>query len=139
MGVGSAGVAGFKDGVGPEAFFNTPMSMGIDSEGRNLFVLDNNRIIRHINLNGYRVTTLVGGSCRAISKWTEPTVPSVIMRSVGCHTDWPMKNDTNEVAKPDEYVEEQECVGHRATCGPRNHPALHDSRSPNLVPKPTNA
>lgn len=133
---GSPKNSGYRDGIGGEARFSSPMNMGVDSVGLNLFVLDNTRVIRYINLNGYIVTTLVGGACRAISKWTEPSAPSVVMRSVGCHTDWLMRDAKNDEEKPDQYLEEQVCVGHRATCGPRNHPALHDSRSANLHMKP---
>merc|ERR1712087_503831 len=112
---GAAKVAGYRDGDGREARFNSPMSMGLDSEGGHLFVLDNTRLIRYIRLDTLVVTTLIGGACRAVRRWIDPVAPSVIIRSIGCHTDWLMRDDVNEEEKPDQYVVSEVCVGHRAT------------------------
>ena len=53
--------------------------------GLHLFVLDNFRRIRYIELylKKKTVTTLVGGSCRAVARWT--VYESIIQRRVGCH------------------------------------------------------
>merc|ERR1740121_893271 len=48
--VGYPKTAGLRDGPGQEARFRSPMSLGINSEGTDLFVVDNGRRIRYVNL-----------------------------------------------------------------------------------------
>lgn len=132
---GLNGHPGLRDGSSNRARFNSPMSLGVDSECKDLFVLDNGRRIRHVNMEKAVavVTTLVDGACRGSSNGQ--TLPYVIeMRDVGCHADWLAK----DVHDPDleTFNFDVLCVGHQATCGPRQHPALHDDSSRNLILPP---
>merc|ERR1712113_981490 len=103
---------GLRDGKGLASRFRSPMSLGVDSGGFKLFVLDNTRLIRFVDLSSVipTVTTLVGGACRAVSRWMVPAAPSVVMRTVGCHPDWLLRDQENEV-DPDRFVETSMCVG----------------------------
>lgn len=118
---------GLIDGAGLESRFRFPMSQGIDSTGRHLFVLDNGRRIRHVDLSTTvpTVVTLVAGACRAVSRWT--VAETVVMRTVGCHPDWHAVDagDTDVIQHTSSYI----CVGHVTSCGPRHHPALADHMS----------
>lgn len=128
---------GLRDGPSNRALFNGPMSLGVDAEGFNLFVLDNARRIRHVSL-GQRlppVTTLADGACRAISRWT--IVGSGMLRKVGCHPDWRAKD------MPDTQVDLYEfnlvCVGHEVSCGDWNRqdssqPVATASQAPTPAP-----
>lgn len=116
---GSPITPGFRDGPGQEARFQQPSSLGMDPEGLHLFVLDNFRRIRYIELylKKKTVTTLVGGACRAVARWT----------------DWVARNAGEQV---DLYVSGEGvffCAGHQATCAERHHPALADRNSPQLL------
>merc|ERR1711964_864993 len=86
-----------------------------------------------INTIPATITTLVAGSCRSISRYTLMT--SIEFRIVGCHTDW-LSQDTGD-QDMESHVYEVMCLGHKATCGPRNHPALQDRYSTQLLPAPT--
>lgn len=132
---GIVGLQGLQDGPSSRALFNYPMSLGVDDEGKNLFVLDNTRRIRHLKLQDQLplVTTLVPGACRGVSKWSVVGAP--MLRRVGCHPDW----RAGDVGDPDVTVHtfDLACVGHQASCGPRDHPALNDERSLHMQAKPT--
>jgi hypothetical protein len=134
---GVVGDAGLRDGPSSRALFNNPMSLGVDAEGKNLFVLDNTRRIRHVSLEHQLplVTTLVEGACRGVAKWSVVGAP--MLRRVGCHPDW----RAGDVGDPDLALHTfgLACVGHQVSCGPRNHPALNDERSLNMQQKPTAA
>lgn len=55
------GEAGFADGVGHKAKFNTPMGMALDERNQILYVADTyNHAIRRVDLIDYRVTTILG-------------------------------------------------------------------------------
>eukprot|EP00930_Biecheleria_cincta_P020697 TRINITY_DN15500_c0_g1_i1.p1 TRINITY_DN15500_c0_g1~~TRINITY_DN15500_c0_g1_i1.p1 ORF type:complete len:328 (-),score=36.47 TRINITY_DN15500_c0_g1_i1:41-1024(-) len=133
---GARGDQGLKDGPGDMARFRYPSNLGMNAAGSNLFVLDNGSKIRHIKLflKSRYVTTLVGGACRAVSRWT--VYSSIVLRRVGCHPDWTASEagekvlDASFVADGDLY-----CSGHLATCAPRNHPALADRLAPQLLTK----
>lgn len=130
---GSPITPGFRDGPGQEARFQQPSSLGMDPEGLHLFVLDNFRRIRYIELylKKKTVTTLVGGACRAVARWT--VYESIVQRRVGCHPDWVARNAGEQV---DLYVSGEGvffCAGHQATCAERHHPALADRNSPQLL------
>jgi len=128
---------GLTDGPGMESRFRFPMSMGIDATGQHLFVLDNVRRIRHVDLTSATpvVWTLTGGACRAESRWT--VAVSVVMRRVGCHSGW----HALDAGDPDVavYTSYYICVGHVASCGPRHHPALADHSSVHQQPRPAGA
>eukprot|EP00913_Durusdinium_trenchii_P033702 g31550.t1 len=103
--------------------------------GLHLFVLDNFRRIRYIQLylKKKTVSTLVGGACRAVARWT--VYESIVQRRVGCHPDWSATLAGEQV---DVYVSGEgifKCTGHQATCAPRNHPALADRVSTQLLSK----
>jgi len=129
--IGKARTPGLLDGPGIESRLKFPSSLGLDSTGRNLIVLDNARLMRHVILpvaGGIaRITTLVEGACRLVSRFVD--AESIIMRRVGCHTDW-LAQDTGDAT---EFQFQVLCIGHEATCGPRNHPALADRNSFHLV------
>jgi len=134
---GVVGDAGLRDGPSSRALFNYPMSLGVDAENKNLFVLDNTRRIRYLNLEEQLplVTTLVEGACRGVAKWSMIGAP--MLRRVGCHPDWRAVDvDDPELAT---HTFGLACVGHQVSCGPRNHPALNDERSVNMQQKPTDA
>ncbi|CAK9008183.1 NHL repeat-containing protein 2, partial [Durusdinium trenchii] len=132
---GSPVTKGWRDGPGQEAKFEQPSSLGMDPEGLHLFVLDNFRRIRYIQLylKKKTVSTLVGGACRAVARWT--VYESIVQRRVGCHPDWSATLAGEQV---DVYVSGEgifKCTGHQATCAPRNHPALADRVSTQLLSK----
>merc|ERR1719329_577154 len=111
-----------------------PQSLGLDTAGNNLMVLDNGRRVRHVKVGMIvaEITTLIDGACRSVTRWTMLT--SIEFRTVGCHLDWKaIDMDDTEVST---HVAERICVGHKATCGARNHPALQDKYSPQLQPEP---
>lgn len=59
--IAGSGKAGFKNGVGSAAEFNSPFSIAIDHEGAFLYVADkNNHAIRRIRLSDRKVETLTG-------------------------------------------------------------------------------
>ena len=59
--VAGSGTPGYADGVGRAALFNRPSGVAVDGYTRLLFVADtNNHVIRTIDLDTYRVTTLAG-------------------------------------------------------------------------------
>jgi len=126
---------GLRDGPGFEARFNAPVSLGIDSTGTRLFVLDNVRLVRYVDLSRPipTVTTLAGGACRAISRQT--VVASVVIRRVGCHPDWHAK-EAGGVPTLEQFTDPVMCVGHLATCNPRHHPALADRHASNRYEPP---
>lgn len=128
--LGSPGKPGLVDGFGGETRFRYPMSMGVDIDASHLFVLDNSRRIRHVNLlvTPAQVTTLVGGACRAVNQFT--VYESIITRTVGCHPDWA----ASDIGEGDVVAEKKDviCIGHMTTCGPRRHPALADKHSKQL-------
>uniref|UniRef100_A0A7S1S123 Uncharacterized protein n=1 Tax=Alexandrium catenella TaxID=2925 RepID=A0A7S1S123_ALECA len=130
---GGPRVQGLRDGPGSEARFDSPMSLGIDSTGTKLFVLDNIRMIRYVDLSLMipTVVTLIGGACRAVARYTEVT--SIIVRRVGCHPDWHAKDEgvNGSVQELQQFSQSLICVGHAATCNPRHHPALADRRAQN--------
>merc|ERR1719277_1968699 len=127
---GVVGTRGLRDGPPTHALFNYPMSLGVDADGLNLFVLDSTRRIRYLNLAQAQppVVTLIHGACRAVQRWS--VVGSPVLRRVGCHPDW------RAIDAGDPDVDEHRfgyaCVGHQVSCGPRNHPALNDERSENM-------
>lgn len=129
--IGKARTPGLLDGPGIEARLKFPSSLGLDSDGRNLILLDNGRVLRHVMLpegGGIaRIITLVEGACRLVSRFVQ--AESIVMRRIGCHTDW---LETGAMETP-EFKFQVLCVGHEATCGPRNHPALADRNSHHLV------
>lgn len=131
---GSPQVPGLRDGPGKKSRFRFPMSLGVDLSAMNLFALDNQRRIRWLDLRGELafVSTLVGGACRPVSQWT--VVSSIVLRGVGCHPDW----SAIEAGDPEVELFEPEftCLGHTATCAPRNHPAIADRRSIRLQTVP---
>jgi len=133
---GSPQQPSLRDGPALQSRFRYPVSLGIDAEGTNLFVLDDIRRIRWIafsgNGQGY-VTTLVAGACRTSA--TRVVAETIVLRTVGCHTDW-WARDTGDT-EVDIFQQDSVCVGHYASCGPRNHPALADARSEYLVSRPT--
>jgi len=137
--VGSPRMAGLRDGPGFEARLRYPMSLGADSSGSNLFVLDNVRHIRHVDLTGITavMTTLASGACRAVSRM--PIVVSAVVRTVGCHKDWILAKCSagGGCEQVEAYTSSPICKGHYATCSPRAHPALADRHSKHLLPKPT--
>jgi len=132
--VGYPKAAGLRDGPGQEARFRSPMSLGINSEGTELFVVDNGRRIRYIDLRSTipMVSTLVDGACRSVSRWQVHA--SVVLRKVGCHTDW------NAIGAGDTTVEQYTtswvCRGHDSTCGPRYFPALNDTAADSRMNQP---
>ncbi|CAK9016621.1 unnamed protein product [Durusdinium trenchii] len=160
---GSPVTKGWRDGPGQEAKFEQPSSLGMDPEGLHLFVLDNFRRIRYIQLylKKKTVSTLVGGACRAVARWT--VYESIVQRRVGCHpVAWAIvggvgghvRSSGCGIANPmqitydwsatlageqvDVYVSGEgifKCTGHQATCAPRNHPALADRVSTQLLSK----
>lgn len=123
---------GLVDGPGNEARFQSPSSVAIDATGQHLFVLDNGRRIRHVNLaiSIPHVKTLVDGGCREVRRTT--AYSSIIIRIVGCHPDW-----TAAVADDNTVTQYQYgrlyCPGHVATCGPRDFPVLGDLGSKQLM------
>jgi len=125
---------GLKDGPARDARLRFPQSLALDESGDNLMVLDNERRVRHVRVNLVvpTITTLVDGACRSISRYTVLT--SIEYRTVGCHTDWRALDvgDTEVLT----HITPTICVGHQATCGARNHPALQDMFSPQLMPEP---
>mmetsp|Transcript_63225 Transcript_63225/g.150798 ORF Transcript_63225/g.150798 Transcript_63225/m.150798 type:complete len:340 (+) Transcript_63225:85-1104(+) len=126
---------GLRDGPAMQSRFRFPVSLGIDALGENLFVLDDIRRIRWVSLGATAtageayVTTLVDGACR--SSYTRMVAETVVLRTVGCHTDWRAR-DTGDT-EVELFQQESVCVGHYSSCGPRNHPALSDERSENLM------
>lgn len=132
---GSYTMPGLLDGPGMRAKFRYPITLGTESTGENLFVLDNGNRIRWIDLRQTlqssgaltTVRTLMHGACRPVAQWT--VFSSIIMRSVGCHPDW-----IDETV--DTFERSFHCYGHTATCAPRNHPAQADKRSTILLEKP---
>eukprot|EP00927_Polykrikos_kofoidii_P008055 TRINITY_DN13336_c0_g1_i1.p1 TRINITY_DN13336_c0_g1~~TRINITY_DN13336_c0_g1_i1.p1 ORF type:complete len:375 (+),score=34.37 TRINITY_DN13336_c0_g1_i1:87-1211(+) len=130
--VGFPGAPGLRDGFGLETRFRHPQTMGVDSAGLNLFVVDNIRRIRHVGLGTEppSVTTLIGGACRGFAQYT--AYGSITMRSVACHADWSAR-DHGET-DVEFAVVPLICKGHVATCGPRHLPAIADRNSPNLQP-----
>lgn len=138
---GGPRIKGLRDGPGTEARFDSPMSLGIDSTGTKLFVLDNLRQIRYVDLSNPipNVVTLIGGACRAVSRHI--VVASIIIRRVGCHPDWDAKdekviNNNGGVPGLQHFGQTMICVGHSASCNPRHHPAFADSRAPNRYSAP---
>jgi len=132
--VGLAKAPGLRDGPAKDSRLRFPQSLGLDEAAENLMVLDNGRRIRHVRISLVvpTITTLVDGACRSISRYTLLT--SVEMRVVGCHTDW-RSQDTGDNDLSLHYVQ-MFCLGHSATCGERNHPALADHMSPQLLSAP---
>jgi hypothetical protein len=58
-----SGAAGAHDGVGALATFNSPIGLGVDTIGGNVFVGDaNNNMIREINIGTAAVTTYAGST-----------------------------------------------------------------------------
>ena len=56
-----SGVRGFRDGIGAAARFNEPSGLALDPFNRLLFIADQgNSVIRQINLDTRRVTTIAG-------------------------------------------------------------------------------
>merc|ERR1712046_242878 len=90
---------------------------------------------RHIRVNLMvpTITTLVDGSCRSLSRDTWLT--SIEYRTVGCHVDWLAKDTGNTLLGSHTY--QMICLGHKATCGPRNHPALQDRFTDKLIAPPS--
>lgn len=133
---GLRGDQGLRDGPGDMARFRYPQNLGMNAQGSNLFVLDNGSRIRHIKLflKSRQVTTLVGGACRAVSRWT--VYSSIVLRKVGCHSDWTAIG-AGETMIASAVVAEGDliCKGHQATCAPRHHPALADRGAPQLLTK----
>eukprot|EP00933_Yihiella_yeosuensis_P025499 TRINITY_DN19786_c0_g1_i1.p1 TRINITY_DN19786_c0_g1~~TRINITY_DN19786_c0_g1_i1.p1 ORF type:complete len:324 (+),score=29.13 TRINITY_DN19786_c0_g1_i1:93-1064(+) len=123
---------GMMDGPGDTARFRQPASLGMDPDGKHLFVMDNGRRLRYIDLSKAMVSTLVSGACRAVMRWT--VYESITLRRVGCHPDWSAIDAGEEV---DTYAVSGlfYCRGHMATCSPRGHPALADRLSPQLRTK----
>eukprot|EP00405_Crypthecodinium_cohnii_P039216 CAMPEP_0206546868 /NCGR_PEP_ID=MMETSP0325_2-20121206/12977_1 /ASSEMBLY_ACC=CAM_ASM_000347 /TAXON_ID=2866 /ORGANISM="Crypthecodinium cohnii, Strain Seligo" /LENGTH=289 /DNA_ID=CAMNT_0054046105 /DNA_START=173 /DNA_END=1042 /DNA_ORIENTATION=- len=128
---GLAGYSGLRDGIANRVRFDFPMSMGVDIAGENLFVVDNGRRIRHIDVSSttISVVTLVDGACRGLQRWTVPY--AIEMRKVQCHMDWLASNQGDTTLSTFEF--DSICIGHQATCGPRQHPAINDLEAPNLV------
>ena len=63
-----AGVAGWADGVGTAARFNSPTDLAVDNSNTYLYVTDKeNGAIRKINLATNAVTTIIGKSCTSTS------------------------------------------------------------------------
>jgi hypothetical protein len=133
--VGKPQEAGMRDGSGGNARLRFPQSLGLDQTGDNLMVLDNGRRIRHVkvNLAVPTITTLVDGSCRSISRYTMLT--SIEFRTVGCHTDWSARDTDDNGVELHRF--ETICLGHQATCGPRDHPAISDQYATQLRAEPT--
>jgi hypothetical protein len=132
--VGLPKVPGLRDGPTKDSRLRLPQSLGLDESGDNLMVLDNGNRVRHVKVNLLvpTITTLVDGACRQISRYTMLT--SIEYREVGCHTDW-LALDVGDT-EVDTHLSRTGCIGHKATCGARNHPALQDIFSPQLIPEP---
>jgi hypothetical protein len=135
--VGLKKVPGLVDGPTKDARLRFPQSLGLDQAGDNLLVLDNDRRVRHVkvSLAVPTITTLVDGACRSISRHVYLT--SIIVRQVGCHTDWhAVDTGDNTILR---FSVLEMCLGHQASCGARHHPALSDEFSPQLLARPTTA
>ncbi|CAE8739223.1 unnamed protein product [Polarella glacialis] len=134
---GKAGFPGLKDGPAEESRFKQPQGVGVDFSGANLFILDNERRIRYVDLTqrALSVVTLTGGACREVMRWT--VYEAVVLRTVGCHSDWSAvkagEKDVEVFVSTESDGGDYYCFGHQATCSPRNHPALADRLSPQLI------
>lgn len=117
---------GLVDGQGTKAKFFNPTSIGVGTSG-DIFVLDNHRLVRRLDRSGY-VTTLVNGACRELKRYN--IWVSVMVRVVLCHPDWLMQDTAEEI---EVFGASRMCIGHQATCGARNHPAILDEKSPFLL------
>jgi len=127
---------GLVDGKGLESRFKFPMSLGVDIGLESLFVLDNGKKLRYVDLRTTPPTvfTLVGGACR-MALGTESVIRygTIIARTVACHPDWLAADAGEEVGITEEDVK---CMGHISTCAPRVFPALGDKHSKYLVQPP---
>ncbi|RIZ65606.1 MAG: hypothetical protein D0531_08815 [Methylococcales bacterium] len=66
--IAGSGVAGWADGVGTAARFNSPTDLAVDNSNTYLYVTDKeNGAIRKINLATNAVTTIIGKSCTSTS------------------------------------------------------------------------
>lgn len=125
---GSPRTRGLLDGPGTQAKFNYPISLGVDSNDH-VFVLDNGRKLRKVDMSTpmFMVTTLVDGACRLVSR--SIIASSIVVRKVGCHSDWSVHDTQEEVERFEFSVF---CKGHGVSCGPRNHPMISDKVSLHL-------
>lgn len=132
--VGLAKMSGLTDGPTKDARLRFPQSLGLDLTGDNLMVLDNDRRVRHVKLSLAvpTITTLVDGACRSIAR--DVFLTSIVVRQVGCHTDWHAE-DIGDTSMTSFSILEI-CLGHQASCGARHHPALSDEWAPQLLPRP---
>lgn len=135
--VGQPKVPGLRDGPGIEARLRFPMSLGVDSAGRHLVVLDNGWRVRYVDLSQASeaiadIHTLVDGACRMVSHYT--VAASVELRVVGCHQDWYATEAGDTSVDTHKFV--LACKGHETTCAPRHHPAIADQNSEHLLMPP---
>lgn len=109
---------GLRDGDGRRALFRNPTSIGIDPISGMVFVLDNQSVIRRIEVSDSEVvvSTLVDGACRAINSTT--TYISIISRTVRCQYEW-LTNTTGSTQPVDTWVWPTYCVGRAETCSTR--------------------
>ena len=122
---GIAGSAGLRDGDGRKAQFNSPTSLGVDPVTGHVFVHDNNKYVRMLNITeigagrapSVRVSTLVSGACRSIEERT--TYETIITRTVRCQTGW-IFSSPGSTDKAEEWEWPSICVGNSVTCESRN-------------------
>ncbi|KAF4673117.1 hypothetical protein FOL46_007825 [Perkinsus olseni] len=128
---GKNGQRGHRDGDGGMALLDTPTSIGVESTTGKVMVLDGGDRLRLITVHETAddlvtsVVTIVKGACRSMAQHF--ILSSIVVREVWCHTHWSASSVPQELVEVWQYP--YVCVGHIATCGPRNHPAISDRSS----------
>ncbi|KAF4675329.1 hypothetical protein FOL47_007947 [Perkinsus chesapeaki] len=128
---GKSGHSGGRDGDGLMALLDTPTSIGVEGTTGKVMVLDARDRLRLITVRetandlSTTVTTIVKGACRSMVQHF--ILSSIVVREVWCHTQWLASSVPQERVEIWQYP--YVCVGHIATCGPRNHPAISDRSS----------
>ncbi|EER17539.1 hypothetical protein Pmar_PMAR008101 [Perkinsus marinus ATCC 50983] len=127
----SRGERGHRDGTGLMALFDTPTSIGVEATTGKVMVLDGGDRLRLITTRETAddlitsVVTIVKGACRSMVQHF--ILSSIVIREVWCHTQWAASSVPQEQVEIWQYP--YMCVGHIATCGPRNHPGISDRES----------
>ena len=94
--IAGAGVAGWADGVGTAARFNSPTDLAVDSSNTYLYVTDKeNGAIRKINIATKAVTTIIGKSCTSNSSYCNG--------QSGCCTNNLITGGTSTISYPYSY------------------------------------
>ncbi|KAF4747300.1 hypothetical protein FOZ62_028507 [Perkinsus olseni] len=128
---GKNGQRGHRDGDGGMALLDTPTSIGVESTTGKVMVLDGGDRLRLITVHETAddlvtsVVTIVKGACRSMAQHF--MLSSIVVREVWCHTHWSASSVPQERVEVWQYP--YVCVGHIATCGPRDHPAISDRSS----------